>query len=470
MSRTDPNKVLDKEWRALIQSIWNGRCILILGPNLVTDEGVPDARPVSEILAGELQEELSGDAVPPDFKGTLPLVGQAWLVPEDNYPADLQIRACDAYRTRTARRESKIHTELARLPFRICLTTTPDHLMIDALQTSGQGKEPHWAYYNHEDDPDPEADSEEARIPEDVPKGSPEKPLVYGLMGGMENPASVIVQEGALLDALFQFQRGSTALPGAVASELIDSRNTFLFIGFDFERCYARLLVHALKRNRIRGRTRSLGVAGRDFVVREEPVAADQYFKIVHSIEIRHTNWYEFAKELGIRFEKDTNVPARGPRPPPGSPKVFLCHDSRDRERVEWIEILLNKDGIDTWRDVDDLRGGTDWDRRIKHVLDKQVDYVLVCESPNMKEEGEKYFRTEINVALSRQERFGDGMFLVPGTIAGKPGCDNCWLGILGDRNRLDLTSLDGIKRLCREIMVDWGERKKPARSAPNGK
>lgn len=450
----------ESEWSMLIESIQSGRCLLVLGPAIAKDQGDPNAQPVAEILAKELQEELSGAPVPPDFQGALPLVGQLWLS-YGKYLTDLQIRTRNAYTTRTAGWESAIHAELACMPFRLCLTTTPDHFMLDAFEGSGLQKRPHWAYYDYDEYPDQMENPEAPKTTKEVPAGQRNRPLVFGLMGDMEKSSSLIVAEGALLDALFQFQRGSGVLPASVASDLADRRNSFLFLGFDFERCYARLLVHALKRNRAQGSTPSLGVAEpRDFVVREEPVAADDYFKIVHSIEIRHTDWYTFAKELHQRYSELAPSKPESAGPLPGSPKVFLCHDTRDRDVVERLEGELHSRGVDTWRDVDQLRGGIDWDRHIRYVLSKKVDYVLVCESPNMLEPGEKYFRAEIQVAIQRQAKWGSSIFLIPGTIVSIPGCDRCGLDELDHLNRLDLTTPNGIEKLCDDILADWKERR----------
>jgi hypothetical protein len=456
-------------WNDLVDLIERGRCIPVLGPKLVKDKGDPAAACISEILAEQLQNDLPEAAVPRDFRGALPLIGQLW-VSYGNMPGELQSRVTRSYAERTGNCQSTIHQELARLPFHLCLTTTPDHFMADAFRSCGLGKDPVWVYYDH-------SKSQKEKLGSSsndtwVPAGTSQKPLVFGLMGGVEDKFSVIVEECDVLDSLFEFQRGSGRLPSSVTSELSAESHAFLFMGFDLERCYARLLVRALRRNR--PRIRSLGVMpypaedNPDYVVREEPVGAEDYFKIVHSIEIQHTDWLAFATELRQRFEKKYRSGKASAKVPKGAPRVFLCHDSRDRVLVARFEAQLHQSGVDTWRDQNHLRGGDNWERRIPIILRKQADYVVVCLTPHMIEPGEKYFRLEIEYALERQVKWGDTKFLIP-VLLQEIGDGQLQNGLeqLDTLNRRDLTKPDGFEGLLDDISEDWANR--PSKTGTGG-
>ncbi len=461
------------DWRRLVQSILDGNCILVLGPSIVKDRGDPDNPSISELLVEELRKELGENVIPSDFQGSLPLVAQMWLDERENYQLDLQIVAAKKFKTCTDSCSSKIHEELAELPFRLCITTTPDQFMVQAFSSSSQQKAPRWGYFRVGEN----ADS--------LPKGSAKSPTVFSLVGDMKHNRSLLVTESDLLGSFTELVRGSGPLPATVSSELVSADNLFLFIGFDFSRCHSRLLAQVLQKNRQHGdhSLPSLGVAAphnhtpetatlnqdkRDFVVEEDIGSSELYYKIVHSISIRHTDWYAFAKELRQRYEDEdedtTSKPRQVPQESTNAPKVFLCHASEDREAVERLEAQLKDHEIGIWRDVSNLPPGAHWEQYIKRALKKEVDYVLVCETENMvgfqRGNQEKHFWQEIRIALDRMNRMPPGlMFVIPATLIQTPDCDRCGLEILNDLHRVDAYTPEAVSDLAERIKKDWSSR-----------
>jgi hypothetical protein len=103
--------------------------------------------------------------------------------------------------------------------------------------------------------------------------------------------------------------------------------------------------------------------------------------------------------------------------------------------------------------------GGDDWDRRIEQVLERQIDYVLVLQTPNMLERAESYIHKEITVALARQARFDQGIrFVIPAMLQGIAGLER-----LSRLQCIDLTERDGVERLAKEILEDWHYRRRRA-------
>ena len=126
------------------------------------------------------------------------------------------------------------------------------------------------------------------------------------------------------------------------------------------------------------------------------------------------------------------------------------------------VEEQLQALSIGTWLDQQDLRGGDDWDRRIKQVVQKQVDYVLVLQSPNMLQRPETYIHKEIKEALERQDRFDEGeRFLIPVILEPCAGLER-----LRHLHRVDLTTRESVVRLAREIQADWNKRQSRFRGA----
>lgn len=48
----------DKDWRTLVRTIQSGRCILVLGPNASIDSNAELPQLISQVLAGQLAQDL----------------------------------------------------------------------------------------------------------------------------------------------------------------------------------------------------------------------------------------------------------------------------------------------------------------------------------------------------------------------------------------------------------------------------
>ena len=432
-------KLGEREWRRLVETVRRGNCVLVLGSDVALDPDEPGGLPLSSRLAERLAAALGQS---PSDPHDLPLVAQTYLHEPDRDRYDLEIDVQDFY-ARYAGRTTAFHRHLAELPFSLCITTTPDNFTAEAFRQHPD-KEPTSEFYDFGDP---------GRRP-GLSGRDPEHPIVYRLFGGLERIQSLVLAETELLDMLVSLVGGASGLPDYIAGELGDKGTAFLFLGFGFQRWHTRILLHVLQA--YKHPTRSLAIEGEAFFAHPDQARTALFFEQESSIMFRHQAWEDFAAELRRRFEVSASPePAGMETDIAGAPKVFLCHDSRDREQVAVLAGRLRTLGIDIWRDVQDLRGGDDWDRRIEHVLRKQVDYVLVCETPGMVGKGESYLHKEIKVARARQEQFPVGQrFILPGTLSSGAGFAH-----LDHLHRADLTTDAGVKTLARELLEDWRMR-----------
>lgn len=436
----------EREWRRLVETIRRGNCVLVLGADVVVDSDAADAVPLSNRLAARLSESLP--QMPADHYD-LPLVAQAYMQQTDHDRYDLELDTVDFYKS-FADATTEFHRNLAALPFSLCLTASPDSYLAEAFRQVG--KVPVETCYDF---------SAPGRRSQLAP-GEIQRPIVYGLFGSVSHPPSMVLAETELLDFLVNVVRGTTGLPDYIAAQVADPNTAFLFVGFGFQRWYTRILLHVLQAHR--HATRSLAVEGEAFFSHPDHDGATLYFEQTCSIVFRQQHWQAFAAELRARFG---DVPrgaddAVDTDEVQGAPRVFLCHDSRDRERVAALAARLRELGIDTWRDRDDLRGGDAWDRQIRHVVRQQVDYVLVCETPNLSTKGESYLHLEVRQALERQSWFPPGQrFVVPVTLESCRG-----LAALDDLHRADLTDDSGIREFAADLLEDWQARAASSRGA----
>lgn len=438
----------EREWRRLVETIHRGHCVLVLGPDVICDPADTNCRPLTSRLTEHLAEKLpDAPAHPcelplPAHPCELPLVAQLYLQQPNADRYDLEIDVVDFYRSHDGQ-TSEFHRLLSALPFSLCVSTTPDSFMLNALREQPD-KEPQAAFYDFSD-PGGRAL---------LTAADADHPIVYGLFGDLSKPSSLVLSETELLDFLITVVRGDSGLPDFIAAQLAAPQTAFLFIGFGFQRWYARILLHVIQ-TETRRTTRSLAMEGDAFFAHPDRELTALFFEQTCSIVFRQQDWGDFAANLHRRFEQ-TFPPHQPPaEPPEDAPKVFLCHDSRDSDRVAALGRRLHALGVNTWRDRQDLRGGDSWDRRIRQVIHKQVDYVLVCETPNLVGKGEGYLHLEINESLDRKKQFpSDAKFLIPAMLE---QCDV--FADLAHLHRADLTQDAGVQRLAKSILEDWHQR-----------
>lgn len=415
----------------------------VCGPTMVPGPDESDDRPVASMLARKLAESLSPDT-PPVSDDVVHIAQLRYS--KDGDRSDLEIEVKDFYAPLDTL-TSDVYRDLAYLPFTLCLTTIPAHFLSNAFREIG--KSPILDFYHFR-----------KSRPERLAETDPRHPIVYHLYGDLHALDSLVLTETDLLDFLVNVVRGGPPLPAYIAAQLADPQTSFLFLGFGFQRWYTRVLLHALQT--YRHRNRSMAVEAAAFFDHPDSKQTAIFFEKEHKIEFRHHSWIEFAAELRRRFEAQQPTPIPH-EPPPKGPKVFLCYDTRDRDRVMNIQEQLHARNVGTWRDQQDLRGGEKWDQRIKKVLKDQVHYVLVLQTPNMLQRPEAYIHKEIAVALERQDRFDEGIpFLIPAILEPCAGLER-----LNHLQRADLTSPGGLDRLAQEILEDWRQRQRRAGGMP---
>jgi TolB-like protein/Tfp pilus assembly protein PilF len=98
----------------------------------------------------------------------------------------------------------------------------------------------------------------------------------------------------------------------------------------------------------------------------------------------------------------------------PESKAAFLSYASEDADTAARIAHALKAAGVETWFDRGELRGGEDWDRKIRRrIRDCTLFIPIISRSATMRTEG--YFRLEWRLADQRTHLMAKGrVFLVP--------------------------------------------------------
>jgi hypothetical protein len=259
-----------EKWPALKRSIEAGRCLPVLGPGL-TDSLVGTRREIARAWAGTFRfpmAEHDCDDLPQVAQYVSTNQGSALLRDElgaylrgelvrrypDVVPKDLgsgslpdMLRA--AWEHRRHDRPDDPFSVLARLPFKMYVTTHPTTLLEDALTAEGRWDDEHpravaFCEWNEDVDWPPSIYASE---PDYEP--SRDRPLVVYLFGNMETPHpgdadSLVLTENDYFNYLIGVSRNADALHPNVRSALVD--NALLFLGFRLEEWDFRVLFRTI--------------------------------------------------------------------------------------------------------------------------------------------------------------------------------------------------------------------------------
>lgn len=435
----------EKDWQKLLRTIERGTCVLMLGADIPSDLTNTIAPPATTLLARQLALQIgnTNKYYDPD---DLPQVAQTYLNQRIGDRDDLEM-AVESFYQDFQHQTTKLHQCLAQLPIRYCISITPDAFMLNAFKQANKSTLQGFYHFR----------SGNRILPDTSDSGHP---LLYNLYGSLNDSRSLVLSETDLLDFLANIIAGCPELPPSLSKLFSDPNTSFLFIGFGFHRWYWRIVLHLFRKQLNTKIPWSLALEDDRFFSDPLYQQTALFYDHTHAIEFKHCSWNELAEGLLNRFQATQSATSELSESslPKNTPTVFLCHCSKDSEAVEKFGATLRARGINTWRDRDNLRGGEDWDRRIKHLIENnQIDYFLVLQTPSMLAESQSYFVKEIQLALERQKQNLPGfLFIIPIILA---GTDEKKLEILSHLNFLDLRNNTDLDRLILSIQDDKEKR-----------
>jgi hypothetical protein len=324
-----------QKWPAIMQSIRNGKCTPILGPDMAETlfgshhdiawrlaneyefpmdphdrEGLPQ---VAQYLAVNLSPNFLPSKLVEylcqgirDRHDDLPEAMEGLIL--DRLSRDTLIKLLDdlltlAWQQRQQRLSAEPHLVLAELPIPVYITADVSNLLTTALRE--RGKKPYvrlcpWnadlmdmpEWYHLDDEPDEE------------------HPLVYHLFGNLQVPESLVLTEDDFFDSLIGLTRNYHAIPKIVLERLVNS--SLLFLGFGMDDWYFRVLFRTLRNQPGRRKSdRHVHIAVQiapeeDRIL--EPSRARQYFEDYFqkaAISIYWGSAEDFAQEFQMKWKGD---------------------------------------------------------------------------------------------------------------------------------------------------------------------
>lgn len=263
------------KWPSLITSLSRAVCTPIIGPG------------ISDSLLGTRQEiarnwaKNYGYPMAPHTRESLPQVAQYLSIHQDKpfvrselesslrrtlverYEHDLSEDLLDpdasledliagAWDARHRREAIEPYAVLAQLPAPVYITTQPSRLLARALTDAGRTPEVEVCRWNGDDE---WTESVLDRDPDYRP--TLERPLIYHLLGTLDQPDSLVLTEDDYFDFLIGVTRNQDLVPAMVRRRLSDS--ALMFVGFRLDEWDFRVLYRSLMSseggNRRRGYT-----------------------------------------------------------------------------------------------------------------------------------------------------------------------------------------------------------------------
>jgi hypothetical protein len=448
VENSDQNDEEREVLKALVARISKRKCVLVLGPRVAIRANDPDRRPLDELLACNLIAKIpkhAGDTSrsPPSLRRAADLY---FREKKDHELLELAVR--DFY-AREASSTTDFHRDLARLPFELCVSASPDSLMLTAFKEAN--KEPQKGYYCF-------------KQANDAPPSLPteKRPLVYYLFGHYEDPSSLVLTEADLIDFLVAIVGNKPPVPDQVRHILADTEASFLFLGFGFHNWYLRVLLKVM--GAYGHRSRAFAFEDSQFFSHPDREQVVAFFSDDRRIDFLKLRWESFVQQLRKAYEATLPRPTTEAISAPtrlvsSTPNAFLSYASEDRQAVKALAEDLKARSVRVWRDEDDLRAGDNWDRKLLDVINTQVNYVIVVQTRAMTTATKGVFHREIAAALKVQEEMGEFegqklRFVVPVKIG-----ECALLSSLKALHVIDVSTADGVDSLVKSIREDWERR-----------
>jgi hypothetical protein len=244
----DSEAKITKFVKYVLEDIREEKCVLLIGPEIIQIEEKSITRYVHEVL-----QEAKAEDIPYYYQKDF-----LFLFKDERAKFNVFREMKSLYEN--LQYTSDIYRKILEIPFHVIISLNPDVFLRDACN--------HYALPHHF-----QYFKSNGVANEEIEVSSSDGPLIYNLAGSIEDDESLILDYEDLF-RLLKAALGPDGLPNKLRKVLKDARS-FLFLGFDFEKWYAQLLLQLLTGDR-KGRqkfainTRMAGSEGaKDFLLHQ---------------------------------------------------------------------------------------------------------------------------------------------------------------------------------------------------------
>lgn len=199
----------------IIDNLQNEKCVILLGPELlVTKDGVTLQQDLFRYFASETNLKIVEDI-------------DHFVIFKNKTSKTFFYTDYKKYYDKNAQ-ITDLHKHIARIPFHLIISISPDLILKSAFDHLGI--EVDFQFYNKKTNP------------KEIKKPGLNKPLLYNLFGSIAEEDSLIVTHDDLFEFIFSILGGDQRLPRELKVSL-QTAKVFLFLGFDFEKWYVKLIL-----------------------------------------------------------------------------------------------------------------------------------------------------------------------------------------------------------------------------------
>lgn len=403
-----------RTWDELLARIEDSQVVPIVGPDLVLVERDGVALTLERYVALELAAQLDLE----QFVGREASLNEVMCGYFEHIPPG-ETRTTPYTLIPEILRQAKFAPpaplrQLAEITdFTLFVTTTFDTLLADALNLVRFGGERGtssivYRYNKREDLSGTVAELRE--------RG---QPTVVHLLGQVSSSPTYVLTEEDLLEFLYALQSAEYR-PKNLLAELAEHH--LLVIGEHFSDWLARLFLRTTKGRKLSQYQDFTEILADSRTAREAGLVTFLSHFSTHTRIFPGGGAVDFVAELHRRWrERNPAVaaPAKAPFVPPAReiPKqaVFLSYAREDIEAVKRLKSALERAGMPVWFDMEQIKGGQDWERRIAENVRSCALFVPVMSRHTAAQTRDAYFRVEWNGAIERTQRMKAGeVFITP--------------------------------------------------------
>ncbi len=215
------NEFSNIDWEDVLDTLKAQKCILFLGSGAYQAPG-----------GGNIEQALINwlDANNPNHQYIhLYNPDGFFLFRKNKYKRKIIARTKDFY-NQTFPETSEKFSQLAQIPFTILLSLTPDNILTRTFDTCGFEYHSDFYFRNR-------------KVSENFEKPSKQKPLIYNLLGNIEEPESLILTHSDFFDhlgSIFHFPMNEDL------KQELESAERYIFLGLPYEKWYFQLLLRWL--------------------------------------------------------------------------------------------------------------------------------------------------------------------------------------------------------------------------------
>ncbi len=333
-------ELLEKFAEMAFHKIESGKCIIILGPDVVVENSSKTANEkLKEYLEEKGIDEIKYFYDKDEFFS---------FSEDETFFTNLNIRKF--YEQLTA---TEILRKIAAIPFHLIITLSPDKILCKVLEEGGFN--PNFDFFD------------KSQKHDSFPKPTKEKPLIYNLFGSYDVEESLVLTYNDLFDYLFAVYK-KFELPNTLKDELKNDSYLILFVGLHFEKWYFKLLLrilncHEPKRNFGSEKDRNMNIQLQNFYAEEFKTKFLQFTSsdIINSIYKKFEEQNKLRRKAGVVF-------------------ISYAWGGESENIVGMLQNALNNQGISTIRDKTDLEFKGSIPEFMKKLGEAEVVVVVISD------------------------------------------------------------------------------------------